>query len=399
MRIDNSYCDFVPYLYQNEIVLVKNVSKGWDLQASTVLANENLRDIEVPVDEPGKDRRTMRLAEFFELARTSTVHLKDWHLDRVGELGSMYSVPVPFQDDWLNFYWQVVSPQFSDSAGAPEDDYSFCYVGSNGTKTALHHDVVLSYSWSVSLCGKKKWTLWRPGEEGNGKDAALEVTQTPGDAIFVPSGWHHQVDNEVDPLTGFTVSINRNWLNGFNLFHVCSFLLKEHRLVCEELRHLFEPTSEQDNETTIFSSYQSRDSPLMGASEWHQHCDVILRANAAFSLKMLLRLLTARVLLMATASGVTGPTYASSVFCVSEYSPLPSADEQELFRCQKVLQTPAPGGATVWNHTLQQVQCVVHSLHDADTCAQALPFIFHCDIDALHAALDDIVQVCQDLKD
>ena len=73
MRIDNSYCDFVPYLYQNEIVLVKNVSKGWDLQASTVLANENLRDIEVPVDEPGKDRRTMRLAEFFELARKSAV--------------------------------------------------------------------------------------------------------------------------------------------------------------------------------------------------------------------------------------------------------------------------------------------------------------------------------------
>ena len=198
--------------------MVRGVSKDWALNASSVLDNEAIRDVEVPVDEPDKIRQTMKLVEFLDIARTRTVYLKDWHLDRVEGLANMYTVPFPFRDDWLNFFWKVVYPQFSESAGAPKDDYSFCYVGSKGSKTSIHHDVVHSYSWSVSLCGNKKWTLWKPGKESDGMDSAIIIIQNPGDAIFVPSGWHHEVENDVDPYTNFTVSINRNWLNGFNLF-------------------------------------------------------------------------------------------------------------------------------------------------------------------------------------
>lgn len=31
-------------------------------------------------------------------------------------------------------------------------------------------------------------------------------------ALFVPSGWHHSVENLED-----TVSVNHNWINGFNV--------------------------------------------------------------------------------------------------------------------------------------------------------------------------------------
>lgn len=86
-------------------------------------------------------------------------------------------------------------------------------------RTPFHADVFLSYSWSVNVCGEKKWILLPPGEEEKLKDKFgnlpydisfleesnnnvsdvryLSVIQKAGEAIFVPSGWHHQVWNLV----------------------------------------------------------------------------------------------------------------------------------------------------------------------------------------------------------
>lgn len=49
----------------------------------------------------------------------------------------------------------------------------------------------------------------------------FEIVQEAGDAIFVPSGWHHQVVNLVD-----TISINHNWINGCNIQKVWEALQK-----------------------------------------------------------------------------------------------------------------------------------------------------------------------------
>lgn len=78
------------------------------------------------------------------------------------------------------------------------------------------------------MCGQKKWVLFPPGQENALKDnlnnlpyditniykntAHLELIQNAGEAIFVPSGWHHQVWNLED-----TISVNHNWVNGCNI--------------------------------------------------------------------------------------------------------------------------------------------------------------------------------------
>lgn len=110
-----------------------------------------------------------------------------------------------------------------------------CYEGANHMfkfcRTPFHADVFTSYSWSVNVCGEKKWLILPPGEEIKLKDkfgnlpydiSFLEdntnnntdendsnnnasnmntklfvIYQKPGDAIFIPSGWHHQVHNMV----------------------------------------------------------------------------------------------------------------------------------------------------------------------------------------------------------
>lgn len=109
---------------------------------------------------------------------------------------------------------------------------SICY------RTPLHADVYCSYSWSVNVIGKKKWILFPPGEEDKLKDnfenlpllfdtdtskdiKYFEIIQEQGDALFVPSGWHHQVVNLID-----TISVNHNWVNACNIEIVLNALEK-----------------------------------------------------------------------------------------------------------------------------------------------------------------------------
>lgn len=100
----------------------------------------------------------------------------------------------------------------------------------------MHEDVYCSYSWSVNVVGSKKWIFLPPGEENKLKDDLgnlplmfepekyknikyFEVIQEKGDAIFVPSGWHHQVINEMH-----TISVNHNWINACNIHIVWTAL-------------------------------------------------------------------------------------------------------------------------------------------------------------------------------
>lgn len=149
------------------------------------------------------------------------LYLKDWHLRNELPNYSFYTVPQYFVSDFLNEYL----------ADTGQDDYKFVYIGPANSYTPFHADVFSSYSWSVNIFGRKTWTFVPPGEENKLRDRFgnlpftidtkildenkvrhFIVTQETGNAIFVPSNWHHQVFNEVD-----TISINHNWFNGANL--------------------------------------------------------------------------------------------------------------------------------------------------------------------------------------
>ncbi|GBN22134.1 JmjC domain-containing protein 4, partial [Araneus ventricosus] len=115
-------------------------------------------------------------------------------------------------------------------------------------RTPLHADVYGSYSWSANVCGRKRWLLFPPGQEEFLKDdkkelryfltdsdlfnynvAYFDIIQEPGEIIFVPSGWYHQVWNMWSFAYGegtrnfeeveCDASFSSGWLHTFKLRH------------------------------------------------------------------------------------------------------------------------------------------------------------------------------------
>lgn len=198
------------------------------------------------------------------------LYLKDWHCAREFPNAPIYEVPQYFASDWLNEYY-MANPEF-------EDDYMFVYMGPKGTWTPLHADVFTSYSWSANIVGKKRWLLFPPGQEDFLRDVHgqliydatsdelndhtkykaydkrivkyIDVIQEPGEIMFIPSGWHHQVWNLED-----TISINHNWINACNVMNFWRGLKKELRCVMKEVD-------------------DCRD-----MNDWAEHCQLMLKTS------------------------------------------------------------------------------------------------------------------------
>lgn len=97
----------------------------------------------------------------------------------------------------------------------------------------------------------------------------IRIIQEAGDAIFVPSGWYHQVKNlEV------TMSINHNWFNGYNLSELWGFFQREYAAVEAELEDL-------------------KDLGMTG-TEFREQCQVVMNANTGINYREFQALLLAK---------------------------------------------------------------------------------------------------------
>lgn len=228
---------FNNFMLQNLPCIIKNVTDNWKCAQEWVKGDqinydgliEQYGDFVAPVADckniqfNSQCKSDMKVHEYIDYLKNITdnriLYLKDWHLRRSVPNDNFYEVPKYFASDWLNEF----------AMDKNEDDFMFVYIGPKGSWTPLHEDVYCSYSWSVNVVGRKKWILFPPGEEEKLKDTLgnlpllfepeklqniryFEIIQEKGDALFVPSGWHHQVFNE-----SHTISVNHNWINACNV--------------------------------------------------------------------------------------------------------------------------------------------------------------------------------------
>lgn len=122
--------------------------------------------------------------------------LFDEHKDLLDE----YRIPEYFFD------WFRLLPSFMRLP------YPRLFMGPEGAVTPLHYDIWNTHFWMAQLVGRKRWILFSPDQQELlydckvqpdqpdlirfplfRKTKPIECTVGPGDTIFVPSGWAHQV--------------------------------------------------------------------------------------------------------------------------------------------------------------------------------------------------------------
>lgn len=158
------------------------------------------------------------------LQSTSTDYLKDWHLvqflsDRQYQYihkrtlqCPLYSLPAIFERDLLNNFLSKYT----------SGDYKFVYWGPPQSRTALHSDVLHSFSWSYNVVGKKHWKFYIPNDDIEEETRSFELIQETGETMFVPAKWKHEVTNLTE-----TLSINHNWITTRNIDCTYECLLTE----------------------------------------------------------------------------------------------------------------------------------------------------------------------------
>jgi len=272
------------YMLPNQPVVVRGlrmmraakqwVTSGGEPAWATIKAHFPATEITATDVRSTNKKRDMLLTEYLDWwerhhmemksgdAPLECLYCKDWTLAADQPDYTAYQVPQHFEEDWLNLHWER---NRADADETKQDDiegelpackgsggdHRFVYMGPKGSWTPLHADVLNSFSWSVNVCGRKRWLLFPPeqtellkdadgrmslkdarlaghrvaGEGGCGdgdvdrirypriaESTPYEVIQGPDETIFVPSGWYHQVHN-----MEATISINHNWLNGSNI--------------------------------------------------------------------------------------------------------------------------------------------------------------------------------------
>uniref|UniRef100_A0A182JZJ6 Jumonji domain-containing protein 4 n=1 Tax=Anopheles christyi TaxID=43041 RepID=A0A182JZJ6_9DIPT len=272
----------------NRAVIVEGIANDWEcfrrwIDRSVVppkldvpYLKQILPNVPVPIADCGKqhynshEKLDLPLFDFLQSWETGETndspestrnryYLKDWHLRSECPEYGFYRTPPLFASDWLN---EFLLEQASD-------DYRFVYIGPKGTWTAFHADVFGSYSWSVNIFGRKRWYLLPAGEEQKLqnslrslpfsvteqtlRDASVTfftIEQEAGEAIFVPTGWYHQVMNVED-----AISVNHNWFNGCNVGTIWCNL----RDAMDDVRREIDDCREMDN--------------------FDEHCQVMLKAS------------------------------------------------------------------------------------------------------------------------
>lgn len=187
--------------------------------------------------------RTFTVAEYMDyLVNTrdeDPYYLRNWefHLEHT-EIKEDYLVPDYFES------WHVYIPE------PHRPRLSWFYIGPAQSGSAMHLDPTDTSAWNAVVSGKKYWLFFPPEQsdyvyEGLvdafnpnldkfpyfAKTQPVAVVQNPGEVVFTPSGWWHQVLN-VEPC----ISITENFINETNIDNVKKHLEKKNMV--EELRLL-----------------------------------------------------------------------------------------------------------------------------------------------------------------
>lgn len=185
----------------------------------------------VLVSTPRREKVQVRLSDYIDYVvepgryqmADGPLYLSDLGLHELPELAHDYATPY-FVDDWFHGFPAGTRPPFS-----------WIFIGPTGTGSSLHVDTSGTHAWLTQIHGCKEWRLFRPGDLPASYCGAVDAFAvdperfpavadascytarlSPGETIFVPYGWPHQVRN-----IGATWAVTENFFNATNVADVC----------------------------------------------------------------------------------------------------------------------------------------------------------------------------------
>lgn len=211
--------------------------RKWDFQ----FFRERYGDTPVTVSD-GTSRRLMDMPMAHYLGFVESADLSET---------SRYNGATPYLQDWTGF---ATHPELSEHT--PEHHWirnwekyyarlfrffyqpASIFIGPKGACTYLHQDRDYTHAWLSQIKGRKRWILYPPSQGGlltyrkpgssqlfavNALNpdlqqfpdyplaTPLEVILEPGETIFLPGGWWHQVTS-----LDATISVTGSYWNGSN---------------------------------------------------------------------------------------------------------------------------------------------------------------------------------------
>lgn len=197
---------------------------------------------EVRIGRCWGDRLVMPLGSYIEQmneldpegreAGLPPLYMEGWYYrDSRPDLAKDYTVPSFFGPDWIEARWFPFKPK---------PLFHGILIGPQGAFTKLHFDQLATHSWNAQIVGRKRWLLvspdqldhtyydtrqspgYCPGTDIDDPDLErfplLEkvhyrtATVAPGELIWFPSMWMHQVLS-----LDATISLTHNYLTASNI--------------------------------------------------------------------------------------------------------------------------------------------------------------------------------------
>ncbi len=212
-------------------VVLEGLSKHWEANRlwtrAFFTANFGHELVTVFRQAPQAPAKRLRLSAYlrymYSTRDTDPYYLKSWSAPQVArKVRSHYEVP-EYLKNWIE--------QLDKTQKLYFPSWSWFFIGPAKAGSALHVDTDFSSAWNAVVSGSKLWLFYEPSQERflyRGQVDTLRpdlkkyphfakarlhgyCIQRPGDVVFTPSEWWHQVVN-----LEACISITENFINASN---------------------------------------------------------------------------------------------------------------------------------------------------------------------------------------
>ncbi|MEH2313984.1 MAG: cupin-like domain-containing protein [Nostoc sp.] len=229
-RRSNLSCDeFVQkYASVGKPVIITDMMQDWKAMKKWTLDffKSHYGSIEYVVkNNKNEDRAFMTIADYIDYMslndREECLYLANWVVSYYPELLEDYKEPIYFSN-WFQRLPRKLLQKY-------EYDNPEIFIGYKGTSVGLHKDPTSCAAWLGLISGRKKIIFFTPEQkdvlyEGKvdafnpnlekfplyAKAKPVEVTLEPGEIIYIPPNWWHQVKNLENSIGMGNIFVNES---------------------------------------------------------------------------------------------------------------------------------------------------------------------------------------------